>query len=225
MTAWRLADNTALPGGWRLLRLEHPEYPAGMGPGHRLALSAAGRPYTAPVMDTSPKENWVACLLPAEPDEPVARLRRGAELDATPSGEAVSLPGADQPVVVIGQGLGIGPALFLARLVGAGRTPPLVLLETDTAFPFRHRPSQFVVPGLPPDAIATAPMLETAGIPARLAHAAGLPGCFEGTVVELFECWRKATSPDDQTVYAFGPDALADALRSLAPDLRFSEIS
>lgn len=179
MSTWRVADNTALPGGWRLLRVEHSALERNPEPGMWLETELPGRGVvTVPLMDASHRESWVAGLLPCDPDDAVTRLQRGEELEAQLCGEAIDRQRNESPAVIMGQGLGIGPALFLARLGVPGRHP-LVFLETDSAFPFRHRPSQYMIPGLPPHAIATAPMLEAAGIPGRLAHPAGLPGCFE----------------------------------------------
>src|ERR1700722_18226857 len=59
---------------------------------------------------------------------------------------------------------------------------PLVLLGSDTSFPFRPRPSVIIVPGIPTGVIACMPLLEEWGIASRLASTLDLPGCFEGAV-------------------------------------------
>lgn len=66
---------------------------------------------------------------------------------------------------------------------------PLVLMGSDTPFPFRARPSSIIVPGIPPGVIACNPLLEAHGIPNRLATGSDFPGCFDGLVTDLAEAW------------------------------------
>src|ERR1700730_14878217 len=85
---------------------------------------------------------------------------------------------------------------------------PLVLLGSDTPFPFRPRPSVIVVPGIPTGVIACMPLLEEWGIASRLASTADLPGCFDGTVTDLADAWLSSLSPTDISeveVFACGP--------------------
>ena len=71
-------------------------------------------------------------------------------------------------------------------------TPLLVLLGAADAFSFRPRPSTILVPGMPAGVIAAVPSLEEFGIASRLASEAGLPGCYDGPVLELAEQWLQA---------------------------------
>jgi dihydroorotate dehydrogenase electron transfer subunit len=89
--------------------------------------------------------------------------------------------------LVIGEGAGIGPAIHFAEQNRAKRL--LVLLGSDTPFPFRPRPSVIVVPGIPTGVIACMPLLEEWGIASRLASTLDLPGCYEGTATALAEVW------------------------------------
>jgi dihydroorotate dehydrogenase electron transfer subunit len=70
----------------------------------------------------------------------------------------------------------------------------LVLFEAET-FTFRPRPSTILVPHMPDGVIACVPALEEFGIASRLASTSGLPGCFDGTVIELAEQWLSALEP------------------------------
>jgi dihydroorotate dehydrogenase electron transfer subunit len=89
--------------------------------------------------------------------------------------------------LVIGEGPGIGRAIHFAE---QNRTKQLlVLLGSDTPFPFRPRPSVIVVPGIPTGVIACMPLLEEWGIASRLASTLDLPGCFDGPVTELAQGW------------------------------------
>jgi hypothetical protein len=144
---------------------------------------------------------------------------------------------------LIGEGAGIGPTLFLAEqmrgnaavpdasaadagpivvpsgVVPAARCLPLVLLGSNTPFPFRPRPSVIVVPGIPIGVIACMPLLEEWGIASRLANTADLPGCFEGLVTDLADAWLSALSPSDLAeveILSCGPPPLLEATATLA---------
>ena len=128
--------------------------------------------------------------------------------------------------LLIGEGAGIGPTLFLAEqmrakdgLAATGPWKPLVLLGSDIPFPFRPRPSVIVVPGIPTGVIACMPLLEEWGVASRLASTADLPGCFEGTVTELADAWLSSLSPTDLTeveICSCGPTPLLEATATLA---------
>jgi dihydroorotate dehydrogenase electron transfer subunit len=113
------------------------------------------------------------------------------------------------------------------RAQSEGRAPPtaatplkpLVLLGSDTPFPFRPRPSVIIVPGIPTGVIACMPLLEEWGIASRLASTADLPGCFEGTVTALADAWLSSLNPTDLAeveIFAHGPAAMLEASASLA---------
>jgi dihydroorotate dehydrogenase electron transfer subunit len=96
---------------------------------------------------------------------------------------------------------------------------PLVLLGSDTPFPFRPRPSVIVVPGIPTGVIACMPLLEEWGIASRLASTADLPGCFEGTVTDLADAWLSSLSPTDLSeveVFACGPAPMLETTATVA---------
>jgi dihydroorotate dehydrogenase electron transfer subunit len=153
--------------------------------------------------------------------------------------------------LLIGEGAGIGPTLFLAEQMrakdtvpdapstdaapgavgpaspyaaGAGASAaahwrPLVLLGSDTPFPFRPRPSVIVVPGIPTGVIACMPLLEEWGIASRLASTADLPGCFEGLVTDLADAWLSSLSPADLVeveILSCGPTSLLETTATLA---------
>jgi dihydroorotate dehydrogenase electron transfer subunit len=93
----------------------------------------------------------------------------------------------------------------------------LVLFGAET-FPFRPRPSTILVPNMPPGVIACVPVLEEFGIASRLASTAGLPGCFDGTVIELAEVWLSALDPEllrDLQISANGDDELQNKVEQL----------
>ena len=71
----------------------------------------------------------------------------------------------------------------------------LVLVGADATFPFKPRPSTILVPGMPDGVIACAPQLDEFGVASRLASPLGLPGCYDGPVIELAELWLKSHEP------------------------------
>lgn len=74
-------------------------------------------------------------------------------------------------------------------------TPLLVLIGSAGSFSFKPRPSTILVPGMLPGVIAAVPSLEEFGIASRLASEMGLPGCYDGTVLELAEQWLQGLEP------------------------------
>lgn len=69
------------------------------------------------------------------------------------------------------------------------RSPLLVLVGSADSFSFKPRPSTILVPGMPAGVIAAVPSLEEFGIASRLASEIGLPGCYDGPVLELAQEW------------------------------------
>jgi dihydroorotate dehydrogenase electron transfer subunit len=114
------------------------------------------------------------------------------------------------------------PAADAALAASADPTAPwrpLVLLGSDTLFPFRPRPSVIVVPGIPAGVIACMPLLEEWGIASRLASTADLPGCFEGTVTDLADAWLSSLAPTDLAqveMFSCGPTSLLETTATLA---------
>jgi len=124
--------------------------------------------------------------------------------------------------LLIGGGVGIPPMVFLAERL-RGRTDaewkPLVLMGSEIPFPFRTRPSQIVVGGMPPGCIACMPLLDEWGIASRLGSRSGFPGCFDGFVTELADAWLATLSADalaEIEVFACGPTPMLRAAAEVA---------
>ena len=127
----------------------------------------------------------------------------------------------DRRVLIIGDGAGIGAAIHLVERERATRQAslpwlPLVLLGSDTPFPFRPQPSVIVVPGMPTGVIACMPLLEEWGIASRLASTLDLPGCFEGSVTGLADTWLASLRSDELAEIEVFPRGPAEVLSDIA---------
>jgi dihydroorotate dehydrogenase electron transfer subunit len=169
---------------------------------------------------------------------------RATDLTPGVAGDEISLRGpGGQPIfahasrpraLLIGEGAGVGPILYVAEQMRAqpssldvsaapssptARWKPLVLLGSDIPFPFGPRPSVIVVPGIPIGVIACMPLLEEWGIASRLASRLDLPGCFDGPVTELAAAWLSSLGPSglaDVEIFARGPTPMLEATANLA---------
>jgi dihydroorotate dehydrogenase electron transfer subunit len=122
--------------------------------------------------------------------------------------------------LLIGGGVGMPPMIFLADALRKDPTmQPLVILGSEVPFPFRAKPSTFLLPGIPEGVTATMPLLEDWGVPARLASLQGYPGVFEGYVTDLARHWLNAlddVARAEVEVFACGPHPMLNAVAKLA---------
>ncbi|HEY5756655.1 MAG TPA: hypothetical protein VIU34_12580 [Steroidobacter sp.] len=96
--------------------------------------------------------------------------------------------------------------------------PLLVLIGSAGPFSFKPRPSTILVPGMLPGVIAAVPSLEEFGIASRLASEVGLPGCYDGTVLELAKQWLQgleASLREQTSITIIGPEDLAKSAEEL----------
>lgn len=98
-------------------------------------------------------------------------------------------------------------------------TPLLVLLGSAGSFSFKPRPSTILVPGMLAGVIAAVPSLEEFGIASRLASELGLPGCYDGTVLELAEEWLQAIEPSLRAQVSIAVVSPEELMRSAAQDI------
>ena len=141
-----------------------------------------------------------------------------------PGGQSLTLHRSHPRPLLLGEGAGIGAALFIAEQLYKLALPapwrPLVLLGSiGLPFPFRPRPSVIVVPGIPTSIIACMPLLEEWGVASRLASTLDSPGCFEGSVIALTDRWLGSLDPADLTeveIFPNGPDPMRQEAAELA---------
>lgn len=155
-------------------------------------------------------------------------LRR---LSKRPVGSSISVlgpigqpfrPSAMRPnTLLIGGGVGIPPMVFVADYLRQqhGDWAPVAILGSELAFPFERQNSSIKTPWVGGDITATMPLLESWGIPCRLATLAGFDGCFDGYVTELAERWLSGLSTGELArteVFSCGPTPMLKAVADLA---------
>lgn len=121
--------------------------------------------------------------------------------------------------LLIATGTGYNPIVSAAMALSDVQAERAVVLFGGETFSFRARPSTILVPHMPDGVIAGVPKLEEFGIASRLASTMGLPGCFDGTVIELAELWLNALEPAtlrEIHITAKGDAELLSAVEQLA---------
>jgi dihydroorotate dehydrogenase electron transfer subunit len=175
------------------------------------------------IMRVSPDAGWVEFLYKAvgEGTRLLAAKRPGDPISLLgPIGRPFEPHPGRPRTLLIGGGVGIPPMIFLAdALRRDSRFRPLALFGSEVLFPFRARPSQHLVAGLPAEAIAAMPLLDDWGVPSRLASLQGYAGCFQGYVTELARRWLERLDRSARTeveVFACGPHPMLAAAAALA---------
>jgi dihydroorotate dehydrogenase electron transfer subunit len=218
----------AWPGNQYVLRLRAPRCAARATPGSFAHLSVGdGIPMRRPlsIMLADPEAGWIDILykIVGPGLAALAKKRPGDVLSCLgPIGRGFAPRRGRSRALLIGGGVGIPPMVFLARALrydAATTWRPLVLMGSEIPFPFNPRPSTIVVPGMPDGVIATMPLLDDWGVPARLASKAGFAGCHDGFVTELAAEWLQsldAATRRDVAIYACGPTPMLRACAEVA---------
>lgn len=226
--AAEVLDHQAHAGAQHLIRLRAPETAARAKPGQFVHLSCDPRlPMRRPFSIMRAGDGWIDLLykVVGQGTELLAQRCKGETLSLLgPIGREFELHPERPRPLLIGGGVGIPPMVFVAEALKADkrvRWQPFVIMGSEVPFPFTPRPSQFMVPGLPPAATACMPLLEDWGIPSRLASQQGYPGCFDGFVTELARAWLTkldAKARSEVEVMACGPTPMLKAVAALAAE-------
>ena len=175
------------------------------------------------IMRAEPAQGWLDFLY-----KPIGR---GLELlGGLTGGETVSVLGPigngftadpDRPLVIaIGGGVGIPPMVFVAeRLKDDRRFQVLVLMGSEVPFPFQLDRARIPVPGVFAPASSSVELLESWGVPSRLASNTGLDGCFKGFVTDLARVRLQSLSDaelDQVQIFGCGPAGMLAATAALA---------
>ena len=188
----------AFDGGQWVLRLQAPRCAARARPGSFVHLRCDDdipmrRPLS--IMRADATAGWIDVLYKVVGAglAALARRRPGDSLSLLgPIGRGfVVHPDRPRPLLV-GGGVGIPPMVFLAESLREDRRAdwrPLVLMGSELPFPFQVRSPAMPVPGIPGMATGAMPLLESLGVPSRLASRSDLAGCYSGYVTELAAEW------------------------------------
>lgn len=138
-----------------------------------------------------------------------------------PIGQPFDLSSGRKRPLLIGGGVGIPPMVYLADVLKDSTTTysPLAVLGSEIPFPFDLVESSLPVEGVDADVCSTMPLLESFGLPTRLASLSGFDGCFRGYVTELAEVWLNALPDEDKSeveIFACGPTPMLKAVAELA---------
>ncbi len=218
----------AHPGDQYLMRLGSPECAQHAKPGQFVHLTCdPALPLRRPIslMRVNPRVGWIEILykVVGEGTRLLAQRRPGDIVSSIgPIGKPFQVhPERPRPLLV-GGGVGMPPMVFLAEaLRREPASKPLVILGSEVPFPFQARPSQILVPGLPPAVIAAMPLLDDWGLPSRLASLQGYAGCFQGYVTDLARSWLQgldASALAEVEVFACGPHPMLKAVAALAAE-------
>jgi dihydroorotate dehydrogenase electron transfer subunit len=224
----RVLDQKAFDAEQYVIRIEAPRCAARAEPG---SFAHVGCDPTIPmrrplsIMRADARAGWIEMLYKV--------VGTGLHaLAARKAGDTVSVLGPigrgftahpDKPrALLVGGGVGIPPMIFLAERLRERQDAawkPLVLMGSEIPFPFRARPSQILVPGIPAGCIACMPMLDEWGIASRLASRSDFPGCFDGFVTELADAWLSSLGPAELAeveIFSCGPTPMLEASARLA---------
>jgi dihydroorotate dehydrogenase electron transfer subunit len=221
----RVLTHDALAGDQFSLRLHAPACAEHAMPGQFTHLQcdpslAMRRPFS--IMRTDPVQGTVDVLykVVGQGTQLLSQREVGSIISVLgPIGCPFSLgPGRRRPLL-LGGGVGIPPMIFLAQQL-RGRTDcrPMVFMGSEVPFPFSPRPSRFVVPGIPDHVIASMPLMEDWSIPSRLASLQNFPGCYDGFITELAECWLGSLTAEQRReihIFACGPVTCSRQLQPL----------
>ncbi len=220
-----ILQREAFADGQHLLRLHAPQTAAQARAGSFVHLRPdPQRPLRRPIsiMRVEREAGWIELFYKAvgQGTQLLSQQAVGQSIDLLgPIGRPFS-PSLDRPrPLLLGGGVGMPPMVFLADELR--RDPgyqPLVLLGSESPFPFPYQRSGLPVPGVPEGTDGCMPLLEQWGIASRLSSRNGLPGSHAGFVTDLARSWLEALGPERQEVelFACGPHPMLEAVARLA---------
>lgn len=218
----------AFPGHQYLLRLEAPQCAARATPGTFVHLQcAADIPMRRPlsIMNADPATGTIELLFKVVGIglRALAHTTPGARLSVLgPIGRGFEPDPARPRAVLIGGGVGMPPLRFLAtRLATGGAWRPIAFFGSEVPFPFRPARAATALHGIDHRIDASDPLLESLGVPSRLASLATFDGCYRGYVTALAAEWLAAlhtAERNDVAIYACGPAAMLQAAAAVARD-------
>lgn len=224
-------DVARFPGDQFVMRLESPSCAAEARPGSFVHIQCdetipMRRPLS--IMRADAVEGWIEVLFKIvgqglralgkrEPGDTVSLLG--------PIGHGfVASEGRSRPLL-IGGGVGIPPMIFFAEHLHNDTIDwqPLVIMGSEIPFPFETVRSEIQTTWLDHEIASAMPLLESRGIPTRLASQEDLAGTYRGLVTDLAREWLKSLSSDELgevEIYTCGPTPMLKAVTALAREFR-----
>jgi len=222
-----ILSHQAFPGEQFVMRLHAPETAAHAQPGSFIHIQCdLQRPMRRPIsiMRCDTKTGWIDILYKVlgEGTQLLASRQQGETLSLIgPIGRPFKPDPHKKRPLLMGGGVGIPPMIFLAEQLRHQDVQPIVLMGSEVPFPFKAKPSQIIVPGMPSDAIAAMPLMEDWSIPSRLCSLQGYAGCFEGYITDLARVWLDsldASQLKQVEIFSCGPHPMLEAVAKLAQE-------
>jgi dihydroorotate dehydrogenase electron transfer subunit len=219
-------------GDQYILRLAAPQCAARARPGTFVHMRCdADIPMRRPlsIMRSDQQQGWIEVLykIVGPGLRGLSRAKPGDKLNLMgPIGNGFSIDPKKPRALLLGGGVGIPPLLFLAeKLAGRSDVQPQAFFGSELPFPFPLKASSLPVAGIDATASHSLVMLDSLGVPGRLASAAGLAGCFRGYVTDLARQWLQQLSAEERQqclLYACGPEPMLLAARQLATEFQLA---
>jgi dihydroorotate dehydrogenase electron transfer subunit len=224
----RVLDQKPFDGDQYVIRVEAPKCAAAAQPGsfaHVTVDTAIPMRRPLSIMRADARAGWIEMLYKVVGSglHALAERKAGDAISVLgPIGKGFTLHPDKPRTLLIGGGVGIPPMVFLSERLREDKRAawkPLVLMGSEIPFPFRTRPSQILVPGMPAGVIACMPLLDEWDIPSRLASKSDFPGCFDGFVTQLGDAWLASLGPAELAqveIFSCGPTPMLKATAALA---------
>jgi dihydroorotate dehydrogenase electron transfer subunit len=218
-----LIATEAFPGAQFITRIRAPKCAAAAQPGSFVHVTCDDAlPMRRPLSIMRASDEWIEVLykIVGEGLHLLAGKRPGDSISVLgPIGKPFLTSPERPDCLLIGGGVGIPPMVFLAETLRDGPSNPLAILGSEIPFPFELRKSRIATPWLDDEISSTMPLLESWGVPARLASLADFAGCYRGYVTDLAEQWLQSRSAAERArveVFACGPTPMLKAVAALA---------
>jgi dihydroorotate dehydrogenase electron transfer subunit len=213
------------PGDQFIMRIRSPKCAAAAQPGSFVHITCDDTlPMRRPLSIMRVEDDCIDILYKIVGDglRRLSKKRPGSSISVLgPIGQPFR-PSTTRPnTLLIGGGVGIPPVIFIADHLRQQNSDwaPVAILGSELPFPFELQGSAIDTPWIDDKVSATMPLLESWGIPCRLATLAGFDGCFDGYVTDLAERWLSTLNPDELSrteVFSCGPTPMLKAVAALA---------
>ncbi len=215
------------PGAQYRVRLQSPKCAAHATPGSFVHLQCdQSIPLRRPlsIMRADADAGWIEVLFKVVGQglNALADKRPGDTMSSIgPIGHGFAATPARRRPLLIGGGVGIPPMIFLAETLKNDNFSwlPLVIMGSEIPFPFESASTSLACDWLGQEIDATMPLLESWGIPAKLASLADFPGTYRGYVTGVAEKYLASLTQDalaETEIFSCGPTPMLNAVAALA---------